>query len=300
MSIVSFINFINRQTPPAPDGKVIHWPVNVTASFEDPGPPLDFIIPGMLSGSVGSLVAPGGAGKSMLALQLAIWLTSGADILGFGADEDCKSVAYLSAEDPKPVLRQRLYAIGEALSDRQKEQVEEHLLLMHLDRVKPDLLSAAWLKELQALAEDHDLLVLDTLRRFHSCDENSGSEMAALLSKLEIVSAQTGCAVLFLHHTSKSATWNQLGDIQQSSRGSSVLTDNVRWQGYLVGMTPNEAKHYGVPAAAVRQYVRFGVSKSNYHRADHQHWFVRGETGLLRPVELRAANRGRRQQRAEI
>ncbi|SEL44341.1 helicase RepA family protein [Ectothiorhodospira marina] len=298
--IGNFIRFINKQDPTSFAGELSHWPVNIQAAFENPGPRLNFLIPGMIRGSVGSLVAPGGAGKSVFGLQLAVWLTSGADLLGFGEAPTDQAVAYLSAEDPLPVLSERLYAIGEVLSDRERHLVEDNLMVMPLEGIQANLLSSRWINALQNLAEAHDLLILDTLRRFHGCDENDGSAMARLLGNLELIASRTGCSILFLHHTSKAALWNQAGDQQQASRGSSVLTDNIRWQGYLAAMTPGEAKKYGITTEPISRYVRFGVSKANYHAAVHPKWFIRGTAGVLQPVDLVAQASKRIQRRAAV
>ena len=298
--IGNFIRFINRQDPTNFEGQLSHWPVNIKGAFENPGPRINFLLPGMIRGSVGALVAPGGAGKSIFALQLAVWLTSGADLVGFGEAPKDQSVAYLSAEDPLPVLAERLYAMSELLTDHQKQAVEDNILVMPLDGIRPNLLSPNWITALQGLAEEHDLLILDTLRRFHGCDENSGTEMARLLENLELVASRTGCSVLFLHHTSKAALWNDAGDQQQASRGSSVLTDNVRWQSYLATMTPGEAKKFGITTVPTSRYVRFGVSKANYHAGIHPQWYIRGTAGVLQPVNLAAQASGRVQRRATV
>lgn len=48
-----------------------HKPINILEAFAAAPPPLDYVLPNMVAGTVGALVSPGGAGKSMLALQLA-------------------------------------------------------------------------------------------------------------------------------------------------------------------------------------------------------------------------------------
>lgn len=51
-----------------------HKPINILEAFAAAPPPLDYVLPNMVAGTVGALVSPGGAGKSMLALQLAAQL----------------------------------------------------------------------------------------------------------------------------------------------------------------------------------------------------------------------------------
>ena len=100
-----------------------------------------------------------------------------------------------------------------------------------------------------------------------------------------------GCAVLFVHHTSKSAAFQEAGDLQQASRGSSVLVDNVRWQAYLATMTKKEAQQLGVSPDQSQHYVRFGVSKSNYVPPLPERWLMRGEGGVLHPARLDVTRR---------
>ncbi len=54
-----------------------HKPINILEAFAAPPPPLDYVLPNMVAGTVGALVSPGGAGKSMLALQLAAQIAGG-------------------------------------------------------------------------------------------------------------------------------------------------------------------------------------------------------------------------------
>lgn len=54
-----------------------HKPINILEAFAAAPPPLDYVLPNMVAGTVGALVSPGGAGKSMLALQLAAQIRPG-------------------------------------------------------------------------------------------------------------------------------------------------------------------------------------------------------------------------------
>jgi len=60
------------ETVMEPDLIASHWPLDLQAAFTEPPKPIDFVLPGLAVGCVGALVSPGGAGKSMLALQLAM------------------------------------------------------------------------------------------------------------------------------------------------------------------------------------------------------------------------------------
>src|SRR5213079_1374133 len=96
--------------------------------------------------------------------------------------------------------------------------------------------------------------------------------------------------------SSKALAVNGQGDLQQASRGSSVLTDNFRWQAYLAGMTNDESEklaHYdGQPIAEDRgYYVRFCISKQNYGSPFTEKWFRRGKGGILEPLSLSTATK---------
>ena len=262
-------------------------PIKLPASFYETPEPLDFVLPNFVSGTVGSLVSPGGAGKSTLALLLAILIAGGPDLLEMGT-LPVGPVAYLSAEDPSIVIRHRLHAVWKsgAMSQRQAELVAENLLLLPLVGGGPDLMNSEWRKFILAMASDRRLLILDTFRRFHREDENIAGAMAELLAVLEEMAAKTGCAILFLHHTSKAAALSGQGAEQQAVRGSSVLSDNVRFQAFMSGMSEAEAKKMGVDADCRKNFVRFGVAKSNYGPPLADKWLRRHGSGILRPAVL--------------
>jgi RecA-family ATPase len=253
----------------------------------------------MMPGTVGSIVSPGGQGKSILALMLAHLIAGGVDLLSFGAFPTGR-VIYLSAEDSEDIIHERLYHIGSKLDAGQRERCSQWIHAEDLTKVTPDLingeLAEEWRKEIERLASQSRLLLLDTLRSFHSADENNSQAMAVLIGHLRAIAARTECAIVFLHHTNKSSTINGQGDMQQASRGSSVLTDNIRWQAYLAGMTSEESERFtdenDRPIGENRgYYVRFGISKQNYGSPLREKWLRRGKGGILEPVSLPTATR---------
>lgn len=262
--------------------------LNITHCFETVPPQLDLVLPGMLQGTVGALISPGGAGKSYTALQIAIQIASGVDTIGWKQCLRKGRVAYLAAEDPESALHFRLHELGKMLNPQNRKDVADQLTIYPLvgEKDRINLLDPATEHGLLDLAKEHRLIILDTLRRFHVANENDSGDMAKVVSSMEYVAAQTGSSVLFLHHSSKSSAMGGTVDEQQSSRGSSVLVDNVRWQGFLSGMSKAEAKEMDVPQEERRFYVRFGVSKQNYGAPFEDLWFKRGNAGVLQAVEF--------------
>lgn len=257
-------------------------------------PPLEYVLPGMLTGTVGALVAAGGVGKSWIALELAMTVAGGPDLLDVGIDAR-GPVLYLAAEDPEIALQHRLFAAGPQLDDAAMQVIAKNLEIIPLMGGSVDLLNPAWSNAITRLAEGKRLVVIDTLRRFHTGEENNGSDMARLLGVMEHICEQTGCAILFLHHTAKAAAMNGGGDQQQASRGSSVLVDNVRGgQLNLVGMSEAEAKAHGIDLDDRRQFVRLIKAKINYGEPASDIWLRRSEGGILLPALLVKADDDRK------
>ncbi|MES9844141.1 MAG: helicase RepA family protein [Candidatus Sedimenticola sp. 6PFRAG5] len=262
-------------------------PINILEAFTTSPPPLDYVLPNMVAGTVGAIVSPGGTGKSMLALQLAMQIAGGPDLLGLGA-MPTGQVVYLPAEDPPVAIIQRMYALGTHLSTAQQQSIADGLLIQPLIGLNPNILSDDWFSAIERIATGRRLLILDTYRRFHFEDENASGPMVQVIGCLEAIATGTGCTIVFLHHTNKGAALAGAGDMQQASRGSSVLVDNIRWQSYLAGMTIAEADKWGITRDRRGYFVRFGLSKANYGSPFEERWFHRNGGGVLMPaLELR-------------
>ena len=264
--------------------------LDLMAAFAEPPPPIDYVLPNMVAGTVGALVSPGGAGKSMLILQLATQIAGGPDLLEVG-ELPTGAVLYLPAEDPPVAIHHRLHALGAHLTAEQRQAVADGLVIEPLIGKCPNIMARDWFDGLKRAAEGHRLMVLDTLRRFHIEEENASGPMAQVIGRMEAIAADTGCSIVFLHHANKGASMAGAGDQQQASRGSSVLVDNIRWQSYLSGMTQAEAEEWGVDEGQRGFFVRYGVSKANYGAPFQECWLRRHEGGVLKPAVLERQKR---------
>ena len=262
------------------------YKLDIASCFNTEPPELRFVVPGMIEGSVGALISPGGAGKSMLALQVLVQIASGANTLEWDHDLIRGKVAYLAAEDPDLTLWHRLHEMKSDLDEGVKTLLIENLNIYPLFGKSVDLMDADCLKEIKKAASDCRLVVIDTMRRFHVKNENDSGEMTQVLNKLEAICAETGASIMFLHHSSKVSTLSGSVGEQQSSRGSSVLVDNVRWQGFISGMTQKEAEARGVSEEDRKFLVRFGISKHNYCPPMCDIWFERKAGGVLKKTKV--------------
>lgn len=260
--------------------------LDLMSAFTETPPQIDYVLPNMITGTVGALISPGGAGKSILALQLATQIAGGPDLLGLGG-LTTGPVIYLPAEDPTIILTHRAHALGKGLSLRQQQVISENLLIEPLIGRCPNIMENDWFDGLKQAAEGRRLMILDTLRRFHVEDENASGPMTKVIGRLEAIAVKTGCSILFLHHTNKNSLMNGNGDLQHASRGSSVLVDNIRWQSFLSCMTQDEAKGCGIDNSQRPYFVRFGMSKENYGPPITDRWLQRHEGGVLKSAALK-------------
>jgi RecA-family ATPase len=246
--------------------------IDILNAFSTTPPPIDYVIPGMVAGTVGALVSPGGSGKSAFALQLCAQVAGGGDILRLGNIKTGRAT-YLPAEDPETILLHRLAALGECYDQNNRERIAGNLLIEPLLAHHPNILNDDWYAAIKRIAAESRLVVIDTLRMFHNAEENDSGQMTGVVARFKRICADTGASLIFLHHTTKAAALQMQGSEQQASRGSSVLVDNVRWQGYLVNMTAEEAKVYGVDEDMRSYFVRFGISKQNYGKPFQPIWY---------------------------
>ena len=281
-----------RVAPPA--GPAVPAWLDIAGALEHEPPPLDFVLPGYVAGSVGSIVAAGATGKTMLALQIAVHVAGGEDTLALagvaGWTPTTGRVLYLSGEDPADVIAGRVHAIGGYMPDADaRARVASSLRIAPLVGYGARIDQGEWRSWIEKEAIDARLVIIDTLRRFHGQDENDGGAMAELLAHLEHICRVGGTSIVFLHHVSKASALNGAAGEQQASRGSSVLTDNVRWQANLATMSEREAKAAGVPDDQRRRFVRLAFPKVNYGPPVADLWFQRERGGVLRPAPQIAA-----------
>lgn len=247
--------------------------------------PSDFVLPGFVAGTVGALIAPGSTGKSMLAMELAA-VVAGANIFGSNWPKTkIGEVLILAVEDPENELFNRWTDLGSILNPEDRKAGERVRVIPMLGE-HFDIMNDEYFFALVDACVGKRLLILDTMRRIHTLDENDGGDMSQVVGRMEEIAKKTNCSILFLHHTSKAAALNGQNDVQQASRGSSVLVDNIRFQMFMASMTKEDEKSKQVDEPLWKNFVRFGVSKVNYGAKMDDFWLERKNGGILVPANF--------------
>lgn len=277
--------------------------IDVLESFDNDPPEIDYVLPGLAAGTVGMVAATGSTGKTNFSLSLGISLAAGLPIAGgvWDAPGVTGRVTVLAAEDPTEILKDRLHSLGAWLKlagadgdEGIREKISNGFFLASLVGQMPYLIRAdgsvddsAYTAVYEA-AKDSRLLIIDTLRRFYGGEENDSGAVTKFLQTLELIAQETGCTIIFTHHAGKSAVLNGQASVAQAARGSSALTDNIRWQANLAGMTQDEAKEFGRSDDDRKRYVRLDITKANYAAQQATRWMIRREGGVLESVTLTA------------
>lgn len=133
-----------------------------------------------------------GAGKTWLALALARAVTFGGDFLA--RETRIASVLYLDRENPLSLIRDRLLVLFGGPSNFRPWG------LWCSDQ--PPMIGDPRLLE---FARQEPVLIVDSMIRFHTADENSATQMAPVMAALREL-ATAGASVVVLHHKPKSET----------------------------------------------------------------------------------------------
>lgn len=271
-------------------------------------PNLDFVLPGLLAGTVGMIVGQGAIGKSYFALELGMSLVTGKPVAG-GLWEAPKhgSCAICFGEDPAVIIRERKHWLMHyhGINNEGAAKIDDSLFtyscvgddMRIVEKTANGMVDGPFLQTIRNTAQGLRLLVLDPLLFLQGGEENDNNVAASLMQRLSAIARDTGCAIVVLHHVGKGG--NQDGKEEwASARGASAFTTSVRWQLNMRPPSKEEQAKYEIDAEMRRFWIRTAVVKSNYGDAGGEKWLRRRDGGVLnceqpvsgcRPSEKRKA-----------
>ena len=220
------------QQPTKTDNILINWQEFWTQSF----PEEDWLIKPLIPrNQLVVIFAPGGTGKSLLALYIAAGLATGRDI--FGIEHQPISVLYMDYEMQQAQLYERLTAMG--------YNKDTDLTRLHYASLPPiaSLDTPEGAKEVCDLARacQAELVIIDTFSRAVEGAENDADTVRNFYRWTALKLKTEGRSLLRIDHAGK--------DLKKGARGTSAKNDDVDlvWQmtraGDEVRLVPTKKRH---------------------------------------------------------
>lgn len=253
-------------------------------------------------GKVGVIAAPGGTGKTMAAVGLALAVSTGQNWLrpgvwsgrgphqipnGIRVDTPGR-VAVLLAEEDGDDIRRRLFYTGKlmGLDPAARARARDRLFLAGLAGMDVSLVDkdggfdaklANLRRVLKAKAgEGWSLILVDPLARFAGIGAETDNALATrFVQALEQLTSLPGNpAVLFIHHERKGG-----GDGADAIRGSSALVDGARWALRLIPLMDPADRRKRWTSKRGERGVKLELVKTNYTPPVHDEYIVMQDSG---------------------
>lgn len=184
------------------------------------------------------------AGKTWLALELAVAVASGRPCLGHYRVHERGHVLLYAAEDTAQAIKHRTLGIARARGIEDPTRLAVGLITapqLRLDRAEHQQRLEATVAALGPR-----LLVLDPLVRLHDADENSAAEISRMLAFLRHLQRDHGVAIILVHHIRKSAS-AQPGQALRGSGDLHAWSDSNLYLLRRKGRTELHAEHRSHP-----------------------------------------------------
>jgi hypothetical protein len=217
---------------------------------------------------VSAVFAPGGVGKTSLAVVDALAMVTGKDLVGHSPETPLR-VWLVNTEDPAEEIERKLeataaqYGVTEsdiggrlyyssgrdsdfviAVEDKNRTTIVQPVVDAVLDHAR---------------RHDIDVLLVDPFVSTHAVHENDNAAIQQVAAMWVGIADKLGCAIDLSHHVTKGG--NEV--TEDSGRGAGALKDKARAVRVLNRMTPIEAEKWGVPREDARSFFRVDLAKAN-------------------------------------
>lgn len=259
--------------------------------------PIDSIFhEGLAAGTLGLLVAPGGTGKSYLALQLALSVALKRPLMpGFTPTRPGPVLCCFGEDDSAEIARRlrRICTAHQIPPQAITNACQQGRLAIICGTSEP-LLSFGYSgmpqstearNELTELVRERGfrLIVMDPVVAWVGVpNENDNSQMQHAAKVLIDLAKASGGAVLAVHHQAKSSSRANEKTVS-TGRGASSLTDASRWQATLY---PLEGNPRSIPEAERHQYLELHIGKNSYGPRPGNPLYLKRVHGALVGIDL--------------
>lgn len=226
----------------------------------------------LIRGFVALTVAPGGLGKSSLAMVDALSMVVGRALFNDSPLNEKKQhrVWYWNGEDPQDETRRRVSAIakyygvtnadigGRLFTDTGRET---EIILGGMNGHEISINEKLFTNlELAIKANKIDVLMIDPFSSAHRLPENDNTAINAVARRLAKLADVCGCAVEIVHHTRKT---NGNETTIEDGRGASSMRDAVRSARALNVMSSDIADAAGIPETERESYFSVADGKAS-------------------------------------
>lgn len=228
--------------------------------------PRAWLTPQLCRRNVSVLVAPGGAGKTTLAIALAMSLATGRPLIGEKVHHRAR-VLLVTAEDGRDELRRRLRAarmhheIGK-LDDwlRMVVLTGRDAAIATMDQGRA--IETGNAARIEKIIRDRriDAVILDPMIKLAGVPENDNTAVDFVMRLLVGIADSCNVAIMLLHHVRKGSLEPGSAD---AARGAKSLIDAARLAFTIAPMSPEEAKTFGILEAERRRLIRLDNAKAN-------------------------------------
>ena len=233
----------------------------------------------LIRGFVSVSIAPGGVGKSTLAIAEAVALATGKSLLGKHTGT-AKRVWLWNLEDPRDELKRRIQAVcqhfnisADDLGDRLFVDTgrEQELCLAISGRNGPELQDIVIDNVVDQMIENQiDSLIVDPFISSHAVSENDNVAIDMVVKAWGRIADRTNAAIHLIHHSRKQSADAETN--ADSARGAKALVDAARDVRVLNRMTQDEALKAKVDNH--RLYFRVYSDKANLSPpVDKSDWY---------------------------
>lgn len=179
-----------------------------------PPPPMKWMVENMFcEGDINLLIGEPGIGKSWFTMALAIAIAGGQDTFLSHPVLKHGKVLYIDEENPEDLIFQRMTKLG------MTPEIAKNIRYVSNAGIRLDREPEVLLEE--CFAFEPILVVLDSLTRLHTEDENNAGAVAALFNNaIKPLSREAGAGVLLIHHVNKTESSSGY----KRSRGSGDIT----------------------------------------------------------------------------
>jgi hypothetical protein len=221
-----------------------------------------------IRGAVTGTVAPGGFGKTTLALFEALYMCN-----------EGYRVWYISGEDDKVELDRRIAAHCEQYPSHQftdrlfiDDKLSFPFKIAKSGRNGPEFDNAKLTAFEQAIARRKiDVVTLDPFVSFHLLSENDTAAMDTLVKRLGDIAIRCKCCIELPHHVRKPGL-GQFEITVYDARGAAAIVNAVRSCRVLNQMSMIEAQQVRIPIEQRFGYIRIDSGKRNMAPPEKARW----------------------------